>query len=126
MRLRTRMATVGTALALLGAVGVLPGAAAANAAPSASNTAAVAHAKKPAQTTLPVAGTLGDGTAFTGALSNLKTKVVGKTLTLTGTITGTGLPAGGEVCYPDRAARRRGHRGTAGRSASGCVSDPGP
>lgn len=95
MRLRTRMATVGTALALLGAVGVLPGAAAANAAPSASNTAAVAHAKKPAQTTLPVAGTLGDGTAFTGALSNLKTKVVGKTLTLTGTITGTGLPAGG-------------------------------
>ena len=40
-------------------------------------------------------GTLPDGTAFTGALSNLTTSVVGGVLTLTGTITGTGLPAGG-------------------------------
>jgi hypothetical protein len=93
MRLRTRIATAGTALALVGAVGVLPGAAAANAAPG-GNRAAV-PAAQPAATTLPVTGTLPNGTAFTGALSNLTTRVVGGVLTLTGTVTGTGLPAGG-------------------------------
>jgi hypothetical protein len=93
MRLRTRIATAGTALALVGAVGVLPGAAAANAAPG-GNRAAV-PAAQPAATTLPVTGTLPNGTAFTGALSNLTTSVVGGVLTLTGTVTGTGLPAGG-------------------------------
>ena len=48
-------------------------------------------------TTLPGTGdAAADGTAaFTGALSNLTTSVVGGVLTLTGTITGTGLPAGG-------------------------------
>ena len=93
MRLRTRIATAGTALALVGAVGILPGAAAANAAPGGSK-AAVPTAQ-PAATTLPVTGTLPNGTAFTGALSNLTTSVVGGVLTLTGTITGTGLPTGG-------------------------------
>ena len=93
MRLRMRIATAGTALALVGAVGVLPGAAAANAAPTASR--AAAPAAQPAATTLPVTGTLPNGTAFTGALSDLTTRVVGGVLTLTGTVTGTGLPAGG-------------------------------
>ena len=49
----------------------------------------------PAATTLPVTGTLADGTAFTGALSNLTTSVVNGVVQLSGTITGTGLPAGG-------------------------------
>ena len=64
MRLRTRIATAGTALALIGAVGILPGAAAANAAPGGNN--AAAPTAQPAATTLPVTGTLPDGTAFTG------------------------------------------------------------
>jgi hypothetical protein len=92
MMFRTRIATAGTALALISAVGILPGAASANAAPV--STAAVPHAQ-PAATTLPVTGTLADGTAFTGQLSNLTTSVVNGVLTLAGTITGTGLPAGG-------------------------------
>lgn len=93
MRLRTRIATAGTALAMIGAVGILPGAAAANAAPGGSK--AARPTAQPTQTTLPVTGTLPGGTAFTGALSNLTTSVVNGVLTLTGTITGTGLPAGG-------------------------------
>ena len=92
MRLRTRIATAGTALAVIGAVGILPGAAASQAAPAPT---AAAPQAAPAQTTLPVTGTLADGTAFTGQLSNLSTSVVNGVLTLTGTITGTGIPAGG-------------------------------
>jgi len=42
-----------------------------------------------------VTGTLPDGTAFTGQLSNLTTSVVNGVLQLSGTVTGTGLPAGG-------------------------------
>jgi hypothetical protein len=92
MRLRTKIATAGTALAMIGAVGILPGAAAANAAPASR---AAAPQAQPAATTLPVTGTLPDGTAFTGQLSNLTASVVNGVLQLSGTITGTGLPAGG-------------------------------
>lgn len=96
MRLRTRIATAGTALAVIGAVGILPGASASQAAPV--TTAAAAKAK-PAQTTLPVSGTVtnaaGQVTQFTGSISNLTTSVVNGVLTLTGTLTGTGLPAAG-------------------------------
>lgn len=89
---KARWVTAGTALALTGAMWVGPGAVAANAAPPA---AAGVAAAQPAATTLPVTGTLPDGTAFTGSLSNLTTSVVDGVLTLSGTITGTGLPAGG-------------------------------
>jgi hypothetical protein len=92
-----RVATAGTALALISAVGVLPGAAAANAAPSAN--AAVPHAR-PAATTLPVTGTLPDGTKFNGQLSNLTSSVTNGVLTLTGTITGTGIPGGTSFSTP--------------------------
>ena len=87
---------VGTATAALmaGALGLVPGATAANAAPSTSHSQAVAAAQ-PAATTLPVTGTLPDGSAFTGALSNLTTSVVDGVVQLSGTITGTGLPTGG-------------------------------
>ena len=44
---------------------------------------------------LPVVGTLADGTPFVGQLSNLTTSVVNGALTLSGTIAGTGIPAGG-------------------------------
>ena len=90
--LKTKLVGTGTAILLAGAVGLVPGAASASAAPLAK---AVAPAAQPAATTLPVTGTLPNGTAFTGALSNLTTSVVNGVVQLSGTITGTGLPAGG-------------------------------
>ena len=87
----TPVRTGTAALVLVGAIGFGPGLASANAAPAPRGVAAA----QPAATTLPVTGTLPDGTAFTGSLSNLTTSVVNGVLTLTGTITGTGLPAGG-------------------------------
>ena len=75
-------------------IGLIP-ATAANAYPSNSAIPAAAAAAQPANTTLPVTGTLPDGTAFTGSLSNLSTSVVDGAIQLSGTITGTGLPAGG-------------------------------
>ena len=90
MMLRTKLVGTSTAVVLAGALGLVP-AATANAAPAPQAvTAAV-----PAATTLPVTGTLADGTAFTGQLSNLSTSVVNGVLMLSGTITGTGIPAGG-------------------------------
>ena len=65
---------------------------------------------QPAATTLPVTGTpcRRRHRPFTGELSNLTTSVVGGVLTLTGTITGTGLPAGGhDVLRADPGPRRR-------------------
>jgi hypothetical protein len=91
MKLRTRIVTAGTALALISAVGVLPAAASASAAPVGT----VAAAAKPAATSVPVTGTLSNGAAFTGAISNLTASAVNGVLQVTGTITGTGLPAAG-------------------------------
>ena len=82
--------TSAAALILVGAVGFGPGVASASAAPVTAVSAA-----KPAASTLPVTGTLPDGSAFTGSLSNLSTSVVDGVLTLSGTIAGTGIPAGG-------------------------------
>ena len=91
--LKTKTVRTGTAaLVLVGAVGFGPGLAAASAASAAPH---AVQAAQPAATTLPVTGTLPDGTVFTGALSDLTTSVVDGVLTLSGTITGTGLPAGG-------------------------------
>lgn len=88
---KARLISAGTALALTGALWAGPGAISANAAPAPQTLAAA----QPAATTLPVTGTLPDGTAFTGALSNLTASVVNGVLMLSGTITGTGLPTGG-------------------------------
>jgi hypothetical protein len=90
MMLRTKLVGTSTAIVLAGALGLVP-AATANAAPASQ----AATAAVPAATTLPVTGTLADGTAFTGQLSNLSTSVVDGVLMLSGTITGTGIPAGG-------------------------------
>ena len=95
--MKSKLAGTGTAVLLAGALGFLPGAAAANAAPASSHAVSAAAAKKAAPTTLPVTGTLADGTAFSGAVSNLTTSVVNGALQLTGTITGTGLPTGGST-----------------------------
>jgi hypothetical protein len=92
MTLRTRLLGTGTAVALAGSLALVPGALSAQAAPAAPS---VSAAQTPAATTIPVTGTLPDGTAFTGQLSNLTTSVVNGVLQLSGTITGTGLPAGG-------------------------------
>ena len=90
--LKTKLAGAGTAILLAGAVGLVPAAASASAAPAAR---AVAPAAQPAATTLPVTGTLSGNTAFTGSLSNLTASVVNGVVQLSGTITGTNLPAGG-------------------------------
>jgi hypothetical protein len=92
MTLRTRIVGTGTTIALAAALGVMPAAASAQAAPSAPQAAAAAQ---PADAVIPVTGTLPDGSTFTGQLSNLSTSVVNGVLQLSGTITGTGLPAGG-------------------------------
>jgi hypothetical protein len=75
---------------------LLAGAPGAMAAPSVASAAPrVAPAAQPAATSVPVVGTLPDGSAFTGALSDLTVKNVGGVATLTGLITGTGLPTAG-------------------------------
>jgi hypothetical protein len=94
MTARTRILGAGTAALLAGALGLVP-AAAANAAPASPAIPAAAAAAQPADATLPVTGTLPDGTAFTGSLNNLSTSVVDGVLQLSGTVTGTGLPADG-------------------------------
>jgi hypothetical protein len=91
MTLGKRIAGGATAIAMTGALALIPGAMSASAAPSGPGVAAA----QPAATTIPVTGTLPDGTAFTGQLSNLTTSVVNGVLQLSGTITGTGLPPGG-------------------------------
>lgn len=49
----------------------------------------------PASSPVPVTGTLPDGTAFAGQISDLTASVVDGVLTIGGTIRGTGLPTGG-------------------------------
>lgn len=92
----TKLVSLATASVMAGMFAVA-GANSAQAAPAPAATSAVtkAAAGKVTPTTLPVTGTLADGSAFTGALSNLNTQVVGGVLQLTGTLTGAGLPTGG-------------------------------
>jgi hypothetical protein len=90
MKTPTTLTRIGLAAAVATAVGVAPAAMGASAAPPTHVLAA-----QPTATTLPVTGVLQDGTAFTGALSDLTASVVGGVVQLSGTITGTGLPAGG-------------------------------
>lgn len=90
MTLKTKIIGTAAAAAMAGTIGLLP-ATAAEAAPP-----AVAGQGQVAQIAQPVTGTLADGTAFTGAISNLTTSVVDGALQLTGTLTGTGLPAAGQ------------------------------
>jgi len=80
MNFRTRGTAVATAAAMASVFGLMG--TPANAAPSASQAQAV------------VTGTL-DGRAFTGQVSNLSASVVNGTAVLSGSITGTGLPAAG-------------------------------
>jgi len=89
MNKRLKIAMASAAVAAL--MGIGPAAIEANAAPP-SPPAGVGQT---AASTLPVTGTLADGTAFTGSLSDLTTQVVNGVLTLTGTLSGSGLPAGG-------------------------------
>lgn len=91
MPLRNKLVGVAATAVLAGTVAIMP-ATIAEAAP-AQTTPVAQVASSAAQ---PVTGTLANGTAFTGAISNLSTQVVSGVLTLTGTITGTGLPAGGQ------------------------------
>lgn len=90
--LKTKLVRTGTAVVLAAGLGLTAGTMPAGAVPA---NPASAPAAQPAATTLPVTGTLPDGTAFTGSLSNLTTSVVDGVLQLSGTISGPGLPAGG-------------------------------
>lgn len=91
-----KLLRLGTAAVLAAGAGLLPVASADAASPGVPTSAAQAVSKAaPTPSALPVSGTLADGTAFTGQISNLSTQVVNGVLTMTGTITGTGLPAGG-------------------------------
>jgi hypothetical protein len=94
MNANTRIVRAGTAALVAGALGLVP-ATAAYAASSGSAAPTAAAAAQPADTTLPVTGTLADGTEFIGELSNLSTSAVDGVLQLSGTVTGTGLPAEG-------------------------------
>jgi hypothetical protein len=88
MNLRTRIAGGATALAMVGIFGLTAAIPAGAATPSAQ-TAAVDAAPG-----LPVTGTLA-GAPFVGQLTNLTTSAVNGALRLSGTITGTGIPAMG-------------------------------
>jgi len=87
MSLRSRIAAGATVLVVVSIFGTA--ATPASAAPSAAASGVVAA---PAAVDLPVVGTLPDGTVFTGQLSSLTASVVNGVPTLSGLITGTGLP----------------------------------
>jgi len=89
MELRTRIAGGATAVAMVGLFGLAAATPASAAPPVAQTTVAQLAAD------LPVTGTLADGTPFVGQLSNLTTSVVNGALMLSGTVTGTGIPAMG-------------------------------
>jgi hypothetical protein len=91
--LKSKILGTGTAVLLAGALGMVPGAASASAAPV-STAKAVAAAQPVGDTTLPIDG-LVNGTAFTGSLTDLTTSVVDGVVQLSGTLTGTGLPTEG-------------------------------
>ncbi|MFW5469099.1 ABC transporter substrate-binding protein [Knoellia sp. CPCC 206435] len=88
--LKSKILGTGTAVLLAGALGMVPGAASANAAPV--STAKAVAAAQPADMVQTVTGALSNGTTFTGTLSDLRTTVdrATGTLNLVGTITGTG------------------------------------
>ena len=90
-----KLATALTASTLAALLAGAPGASAAPVTHAPAAASQAAPAALPAATTVPVTGTLADGTAFVGNLSNLTVTNVGGTPTLTGLITGTGLPTGG-------------------------------
>ena len=89
MNLTTRIASGATALAMVGAFGLTAAIPAGAGPPTAQTTSVVAAPG------LPVTGTLADGTPFVGQLTNLTTSVVNGALMLSGTITGTVIPAMG-------------------------------
>jgi hypothetical protein len=88
--LRNKLIGAAATSVLAGTVAIMP-ATIAEAAPAPTKPSV----QKVASTTQSVTGTLPDGSAFSGSISNLRSKVVDGVLTLTGTITGTGIPAGG-------------------------------
>ena len=90
--MKSKIIGTGTAVLLAGALGLVPGAASAHAAPV--STAKAVAAAQPAATTLPVTG-VANGAAFTGTVSDLTASVVDGVVQLSGTLTGTGLPTEG-------------------------------
>ena len=83
--IRMKLVGLGTAAVLATGLSVLP-AGAANSAPASSSTSGVARAVAPATGSVPVTGTLANGTQVTGQITELTTQVVDGVLTATGTI----------------------------------------
>jgi hypothetical protein len=100
MMLRRKLIGTATAAVLAGTLGMAPAAMAAPA-PTAAPGAFAAAQPAPEQTTKGVTGSLLDPLtqevigSFSGQISDLTATTVDGVLTLTGTITGTGLPAEG-------------------------------
>jgi len=83
--IRTKLVGLGTAAVLAtGATLLSPGAA--TAAPGSNSTGQAAQAVAPASGSVPVSGTLADGTQVTGQITDLSTRVVNGALVATGTI----------------------------------------
>ena len=81
---------------------------------------AAASQERPVPATLPVTGTLADGTAFAGQLSHLSTSVVNGVLMLYATITGQELPDdGARIMVPVQQL-------TAGQGCTVMTLDVGP
>ena len=89
MHASSRLISSTMTVLLAGAVGLIPAAEMASAAPAKAPSAAAL----PAATTVPVTGVL-NGAPFSGTLSNLSTSVVNGVLQLTGTLTSSALPGG--------------------------------
>jgi hypothetical protein len=93
MHASSRLISSTMTVLLAGAVGLIPAAEMASAAPAKAPSAAAL----PAASSIPVTGTLGTATGttpFSGTLSNLSTSVVNGVLQLTGTLTSSQLPGG--------------------------------
>lgn len=94
MHASSRLISSTMTVLLAGAVGLIPAAEMASAAPAKAPSAAAL----PAATSIPVTGTLtntaGVTSPFSGTLSNLSTSVVNGVLQLTGTLTSSALPGG--------------------------------
>lgn len=84
--IHTKLVGLGTAAVLAIGATLLP-AGIANAAPATNATGSATRAVAPAEGSIPVTGTLADGTQVTGQITDLTTQVVDGVLMATGTIT---------------------------------------
>lgn len=123
----TKMRTAAAGTVLATAIGIGGGVWPAMASAAPSTHAATNHGVRAAATSLPVQGQLPDGSAFAGTIKNLRVTRSASGLTVSGIITGTGLPAGG-TAFSAPIQAINGHslttssatRAAAAQAATGC------